>query len=289
MKSMTGYGSSEASTKEGKVSVEARSENHRFLDIKLQAPDFLNDLEGTVNDLVKKNISRGKIKISINPENHQSRTLTINKKTAEKYYMELAKLRDELNLAGDITIDHILMFKEVFNGNNESSVNKTTFRKIRTAVKRAISNLEKSRKTEGRKLQNDLAKRTRKCTTLLNKIKNKRSVFTEENAQRIKERVENLLGDHQIDTQRLYQEVAILCERTDITEEIVRLESHIDQFTNTSRKKGPIGKELDFLILEMNREASTISAKSKDADVSHFTINLRSEFEKMREQVQNIE
>lgn len=289
MKSMTGFGSSEASTKEGKVTVEARSENHRFLDIKLQAPDYLNDLESVVNDLVKKQISRGKIKISINPEDHQVKVPSFNKKTAEKYYAELAKLKKELKLEGDITIDHILMFKDVFNGNHTSHINKTTLKKIETAVRRAVSNLEKSRQTEGKKLQVDLSKRTRKCYKLLERIKKKRSVFTEENAQRIKDRVESLLGNHEIDTTRLYQEVAILSERSDITEEIVRLQAHLEQFGETARKKGSIGKELDFLILEMNREASTISAKSKDADISHFTINLRSEFEKMREQVQNIE
>lgn len=289
MKSMTGFGSSEVSTKDGKITVEARSENHRFLDIKLQTPDILNELESTVNELVKKHISRGKVKIVIINEDHQTKTPVLNKKSAEKYYDQLVKLRKHLGIKGDITINHILMFKDVLNGQQDQTFNKTTLKKIGTATRRAIKNLEKSRKSEGNKLLNDLNKRIRKCYSLLKKIKSKRAVFTNDNVNRLKERVESLIDNHEIDIPRLYQEVAILSEKSDITEEIVRLEAHLEKFRDTTRKKGPLGKELDFLILEMNREASTISAKSKDADISHFTIYLRSEFEKMREQVQNIE
>lgn len=289
MKSMTGFGSSETTTTEGKVTVEARSENHRFLDVKLQVPEYLGELEATVNEIVKKQISRGKIKVSVNTEDQLEKVPAFNKKAAQNYYAELVRLKKELKVEGDITIDHILIFRDIFNGNLNSSISKTTLKKIVTATRKAISNLEKSRRTEGKKLLTDLNKRIRKCHNLVERIKKKRSAFTEDNFQRIKERADALLENQEIDSTRLYQEIAILSERSDITEEIVRLQAHLDQFSETTRKTGPVGKELDFLILEMNREASTISAKSKDADISHFTINLRSEFEKMREQVQNIE
>lgn len=289
MKSMTGFGNSETTTTEGKVTVEARSENHRFLDIKLHVPEYLGELEATVSEIVKKQISRGKIKVSVNTEDQLEKVPAFNKKAAQNYYSELVRLKKELKVEGDITIDHILMFRDVFNGNQNSSISKTTLKKIGTAARKAISNLEKSRRTEGKKLLADLNKRIKKCHNLVEKIKKKRSAFTEDNFQRIKERADALLEDQEIDSTRLFQEIAILSERSDITEEIVRLQAHLEQFSETTKKTGPVGKELDFLILEMNREASTISAKSKDADISHFTINLRSEFEKMREQVQNIE
>lgn len=289
MKSMTGFGNSETTTAEGKVTVEARSENHRFLDVKLHVPEYLGELEATVNEIVKKQISRGKIKVSVNTEDQLEKVPEFNKKAAQNYYTELVRLKKELKVEGDITIDHILMFRDIFNGNQNSSITKTTLKKIGTAARKAISNLEKSRRTEGKKLLADLNKRIKKCHNLVEKIKKKRSAFTEDNFKRIKERADALLEDQEIDSTRLYQEIAILSERSDITEEIVRLQAHLEQFSETTKKTGPVGKELDFLILEMNREASTISAKSKDADISHFTINLRSEFEKMREQVQNIE
>lgn len=289
MKSMTGYGSSEASAREGRITVEARSENHRFLDIRVQAPEHLGDIESLIHDIVKKHISRGKIKVTISTEDRKPNVPSFNRKAAEGYYSQLESLRKELNLEGGITLDHILMFKDLFEISNEKTLTKSSLRKIGTATRRAISNLEKSRKNEGKKLLADLGKRIKRCNSLLSRIKRKRATFTEESFERIKEKVENLLENHEADSARLYQEVAILAERSDITEEIVRLEAHLDQFAETIRKNGPVGKELDFLILEMNREASTISAKSKDADISHFTINLRSEFEKMREQVQNIE
>lgn len=289
MNSMTGYGSSEVITSDGKVTVEARSENHRFLDIKILLPDYLEKMEYAISDHVKKHLSRGKVKILITFEEIDTRTTSLNRKSAEKCFGELKKLRKLLKIEDKITLDHLISFKEIFNGYQGHHISKTTERKINSAVRKAVTNLDKSRKEEGRKHAADLDNRIGKCCELLEKIKARRSDFTSESMKKLKEKVETLISGKDIDQSRMYQEIAILSEKTDITEEIVRLEAHFEKFRETTKRSSPSGKELDFLLLEMNREASTISAKSKNAGISHFTISLRSEFEKMREQVQNIE
>ena len=145
------------------------------------------------------------------------------------------------------------------------------------------------RKHEGKKLEKDLKLRTLIAERLTGKIEAKRENFTKELAEKLSGRIRELLNEIEIDETRLYQEVAILADRSDITEETVRLKAHINKFKETFNKEGSIGRELDFLLQEMNREAGTISAKSKDAEISHLIVELRSEIEKMREQAQNIE
>jgi len=171
----------------------------------------------------------------------------------------------------------------------KKTISKTSFNNIKKVLNDTLRKLDRSKTAEGNKLKLDLLKRIKNCTKLITNIRKKRNNFAKEASKKLKERIENLLEDTNIDEARLYQEVAILTERSDITEELVRLDAHIDKFIETTGSKLPVGKELDFLIQEMNRESGTIAAKSKDANISHYIISLRSELEKMREQIQNIE
>ncbi len=292
MKSMTGFGRSEVETNKGRVVVEIRSENHRFLDIRLQTPNHNREIENAASELIKKYISRGKIWLNIAFEQPESKHLILDKNYAKRCYEELIKLKKELNIKEDVNINHILAFRDIFSNNKqELSFTKSAIQKIKSAIRKAVIDLDRCRKNEGEKLKKDLKKRISRCREYLKKIKEKRADFTSENLKKLKERITSLLGnhEHEIDDARLYQEIAILSERSDITEELVRLQAHIDKFEESLSKKMPVGKELDFLILEMNREASTISAKAKDANISHEIIALRSELEKIREQIQNIE
>lgn len=289
MKSMTGYANCEKSIGNDKILVEARSENHRFLDLKIQIPDSLNSVEHELLELVKKNVSRGKLKITIIIETEDAKLLQFNEEAGRKYIRTLKKVVSDLGINDEINLNHLLVFKELFNNDQDKGLSKSTVKKVKEALLTTLKKLDTSRSAEGKKLQKDLAKRIKKCESQINSVKRKRNNFSKLAFAKLKERVGLLLKDMDIDDYRLHQEIAIQTERSDITEELVRLNAHVGKFTQTLKKSEPVGKELDFLIQEMNREAGTISAKSKDAYISHHIIILRSELEKMREQIQNIE
>ena len=289
MKSMTGYANCEKPISNGRISVEARSENHRFLDFKIQIPESLNLVEHELIEIVKKNISRGKLKIAFIIKSENADFPKFNEEASRKYIKTLKSFISDLKINDDINLNHLLMFKELFNNEQDKTLSKTTIKRVKEALITTLNRLDKSRSVEGKKLQKDLARRIKRCNSLINSVKRKRNNFSKQAFKKLKEKIETMLEDINIDKHRLYQEIAIQTEKSDITEELVRLDAHVGKFTQTLNRSGPVGKELDFLIQEMNREAGTISAKSKDAKISHHAIALRSELEKMKEQVQNIE
>jgi len=289
MKSMTGYGKSEVETENGKIVVETRSENHRFLDIKFQLPDSTLSIENQLSEAVKNSILRGKIRVTVNLESAKNNANSINLEAAKNTKRNIDQLKKELGIKEETRLEHYLMIREIFAADTKQALSKNEIAVITKTVLDAISKLDQSRTSEGRKLEKDIRQRLRIIEKLAVKIKSKRKDFIKDTSIKLKERIEKLLEDNKIDEEKLYQETAYLAERSDITEELVRLKAHISKFRETCGKKGSIGKELDFLLQEMNREAGTISAKSKDAEISHFIIDLRSEMEKIREQVQNIE
>jgi len=289
MKSMTGYGKSESETKYGKLIVETRSENHRFLDIKFQLPDSTLSIENQLSEAVKNLISRGKIRVTVSLEDTKNNSFVLNIDLAKKSKQNIDKLKKELGIKEETRLEHFLMIKEIFSGETKHTLSRNETNDIIKTVLQAIKKLDDARISEGIKLEKDIKQRLKIIEKLTAKIKSKRKDFIKNTSSKLNERIQKLLEDTKIDEERLYQETAFLAERSDITEELVRLNAHISKFRETSRKKGSIGKELDFLLQEMNREAGTISAKSKDAEISHCIIDLRSEMEKIREQVQNIE
>jgi uncharacterized protein (TIGR00255 family) len=286
---MTGYGKSESETKYGKLIVETRSENHRFLDIKFQLPESTLSIENSLSEAVKNLISRGKIRVSISFEDTKNNSFVLNVDLAKRSKKNIDKLKKELGIKEEVRLEHFLMIKEIFSTETKLTLSRNDTSDIMRTVLQAIKKLDEARTSEGRKLEKDIKNRLQIIEKLTTKIKSKRKDFIKNTSSKLKERIQKILEDTKIDEERLYQETAFLAERSDITEELVRLKAHIDKFREISRKKGSIGKELDFLLQEMNREAGTISAKSKDAEISHFIIDLRSEMERIREQVQNIE
>ncbi len=289
MKSMTGFGKSEAETKFGKAIVEARSENHRFLDIKIQLPDSISSIEPELVESVKKLILRGKLRITVSLEGMKNNSPVLNVELAKQSKKNLDRLRKELGIKEEIRLEHFLMIKDIFSPEAKESLSKNDILEIDRVLCGAIQKLDNTRQSEGKKLEKDLRGRLHNIENLTRTISTKRKDFMKTASSKLKERVSKLLNDTQIDEARLFQETAYLTERSDITEELVRLRAHTGKFRETMRKKGSIGKELDFLVQEMNREAGTISAKAKDAEISHLTIELRSELERIREQIQNIE
>jgi len=289
MKSMTGHGKSEVETKYGKLVVETRSENHRFLDIKFQLPDSTLSIENQLSETVKNLILRGKIRVTVSLESPKNNSSSINLELAKKTKKNIDLLKKELGIKEETRLEHFLMIREIFAGDTKQSLSKEVIAVIDKTVSESIKKLDQSRSSEGRKLGKDIRQRLKTIEKLTVTIKSKRKDFIKNTSIKLQERIEKLLEDTKIDEERLYQETAYLAERSDITEELVRLKAHISKFRETCGKNGSIGKELDFLLQEMNREAGTISAKSKDAEISHCIIDLRSEMEKIREQVQNIE
>jgi uncharacterized protein (TIGR00255 family) len=289
MKSMTGFGKSEAETTFGRVVVEARSENHRFLDVKLQLPESLLSIETELNESVKKFLQRGKVRVSVSLEGIKNNTPVLNLELAKQYGKNLDILRKEIDINEEIRIEHFLMIKDIFTSETQGSLTKNQIAELEAVLRDALAKLADTRKSEGKKLEKDLRARIRNIEKLSKEITAKRKDFMKATSAKLQERISKVLADVQIDEARLFQETAYLTERSDITEELVRLKAHVGKFRETIRKEGSIGKELDFLVQEMNREAGTISAKAKDAEISHLTIELRSELERIREQIQNIE
>jgi uncharacterized protein (TIGR00255 family) len=289
MKSMTGFGKSEGETRHGRVTVEVRSENHRFLDLKFLLPESVSSIEPELTETVKKLILRGKLRITVSLEGVKAAPPVINLDLAKQLRKSIESLKKEFGIKEDIRIEHFLTVKDIFTTKTADQLTGNDILDIEKILSRAIQKLDEARKSEGRKLEKDFRERLDKIENLTRTISVKRKDFMETASAKLKERISKILEDSQIDEARLYQEAAFLTERSDITEELVRLKAHIGKFRETLRNKGSIGKELDFLLQEMNREAGTIAAKAKDAEISHCTIELRSELEKIREQLQNIE
>jgi uncharacterized protein (TIGR00255 family) len=289
MKSMTGYGNSEVETNLGKITIEAKSENYRFLDINMQLPESVLSIEPDLIEIIKKYATRGKVRILFISEELKRRTPVMNIELAKDSFRMLEKLKRELLIQDKTRLEHVLLLKEFFSYESKSTLNKVYLNKIKTALRNAMRRLDKARISEGKKIENDIRRRIQKLEKITKQIDAKRSGFKKTFSENIKSRISKLLDDKQLDEGRLNQEIALMAERTDITEEIIRLKAHISRLNETIKKNQSIGRECDFLLQEMNREAGTISAKSKDASISHLIIDFRSEIEKMREQVQNIE
>jgi len=286
---MTGFGKSEGETRYGKVIAEARSENHRFLDIKFMLPDSISPIEPELTETVKKLILRGKLRITLSIEGTKAAVPVLNIDLARQLRKSIESLKKEMGIKEELRIEHFLMTKDIFTTKTADHLSGEDIKDIERVLSKAIQKLDEARKSEGKKLEKDFRERLDKIDGITRNISAKRKDFMATSSMKLRERISKILEDNQIDEARLYQEAAFLTERSDLTEELVRLKAHIGKFRETLRNKGSIGKELDFLLQEMNREAGTIAAKAKDAEISHFTIELRSELEKIREQLQNIE
>ena len=205
-------------------------------------------------------------------------------------HRSLRKLVSSLGLGSEVGIEHLLMMGDSLDGTLQSRVSKREEAKIREAVERAISKFNRSREIEGEKLEKKIMARLERIKKTVDGVKAKRKEFVRKSEKKTREKIERIFSSRENMDPVISQEAAALVtERSEIDEEIVRLETHVSKFRKIVKKRGPVGKELDFLVQEMNREAGTVSAKCKDAGISHLTIDIRLELEKIREQIQNIE
>lgn len=291
LKSMTGFGRGEGETTLGKVFVETRSVNHRYCDINIKLPKRLTPFESRIKEIIRAQVSRGRIDIflkvdSLGEENVQ---LSVDLHLAEKYYQALQSLNERLHLKDKITLELMAGAKDVITAKEEIGDLEPIWQEVLPILKRSFQDLDNMKRSEGDTLAKDLHERLERIAQQLEEIKHLFPSRLEAYQNRLHERVRCLLGGIDVDPSRFQQEVALLAERTDITEEIVRAGSHLSQFLTLLKVEEPVGRKMDFLLQEIHREINTVSAKANDAWISQRVVEIKAELEKIREQVQNIE
>jgi len=290
---MTGYGSAEGNLPLGKVTVEIRSLNHKYLEISLRLPRGFFVLEPMIRDLVKKWISRGRVELTMRVDRSSSFVpryrLEADMNLAEEYIHLLQKIKKMFDLEGEVSLDHIAGASEILSFLEiEENVN-LYWDEIASIIARSLQALDEFRKKEGGILGDDLMGRVKEIKKLIEEIKSRAPCIVDSYRDRLRDRVRILIEGNDYDEVRFYQEVAYFADRSDISEELIRMESHLSQLESKQEREGPVGKTIDFILQEMNREINTIGAKANDALVAHKVIEAKGEIERMREQAQNIE
>ncbi|NWF51521.1 MAG: YicC family protein [Nitrospirae bacterium] len=281
VQSMTGFGCAE---KNG-FRVEIRSLNHRFIDISLKLPPYLSQYDIYLRNIIKEKFHRGKFDISITTDNNSFVQIFINKEMARKIYNIFQDLQKELSIPGMITIDTLMGYREFFVEEKHQYKVDSLFE----AFNEAISNLEQMRLKEGKVLTEEQLQRADLLNKINNKIKSLTLHILDRQKEKFSERLSLLIKSKDVDSVRLMQEAAIMAEKLDISEEVSRIENHVQHFIETLKTGNNIGKKLDFLLQEISREVNTIASKSSDYTISSLTVDMRIEIEKMREQAQNIQ
>ncbi len=293
IKSMTGYGRAEAIINDKKVSIEIKSLNHRFLEIFVRLPGVFSPLEPEVKRKVTDRFARGRIEISIRRDADQSANsegrLELNMPLIRNYYGMLSALKQEFQLKDEINLGLLLGIKDAVTVAETEIDLAQVWGSLQAVLEEAMDNLENMRAQEGGIIGKDLQDRLGLLDSFLMRIKDKSPQVVSEYQKRLSERVKDLMGNFPVDDARLAQEVAIMAERSDITEEIVRFQSHLIQMDSIMRSNEAIGRKIDFLLQEMNREANTIGSKSPDAEISQIVVDIKTELSRLREQIQNIE
>ena len=290
IKSMTGFGKSNLSANNRDYQVEIRSVNHRYLDISIRMPRQLAFLEEEVKKIISSQIKRGKIDVTISFENNsiEGRNIKINTEIAKLYIEQLRNLAQEENILSDIQVTEITKLPDVLNitiDQDDEAIKK----ELLEATNIAVNNLIEMKQTEGNKIAEDLTRRINYIEERILKISELSTGLIEEYVVKLEERIKEILKTDIIDKSRIAQEVVIYADKTSIEEEITRLKSHIIQFKKFLNEKEAIGKKIDFLIQEMNRETNTIGSKANNLDIVNGVIDIKAELENIREQIQNIE
>ncbi|MGA9292254.1 MAG: YicC/YloC family endoribonuclease [Ignavibacteriaceae bacterium] len=287
--SMTGYGKGKAENSSFSVEVEIKSINSRYLDIFLKLPSNLISKDIELRELIKNKISRGKLSVSIQVKQNRNDNLSIiDKEKLNDLVVLIKSIKKAAKIDEKIKISHFLDNKEMFLSDN-FDVPEEEFNVIREALNAALAELKKMKKNEGRELAKDLHKRIDNIGSKLSFIEGEAEKSVKVNFDKFKERMKLLIEDTATYNDRLELELAVIAERADITEECIRLRSHLKFFLESIDKDEEPGRKLNFLCQEMNRETNTISSKSISTDIVHNTVLIKEEIEKIREQIQNIE
>jgi uncharacterized protein (TIGR00255 family) len=296
IRSMTGYGRAEGRHKGTPIAAEVRSVNHRHSEVVAKLPRLLQAHEDRIRTLVQSHVARGRVDVTVNfgGERDPGRGLVLDRALARRYCALLKELQRELGLKGALDVALLAGFRDIIKPAELAAEDPGAARAAEKVLEKALKALDRMRRHEGRTLERDLLARLQEITGRLRTVRLRLPDIVQERQARLQERVNRLLensggGKDGVDQSRVAQEVALLADRSDVSEELTRLDSHLDQFRNFLHKSEPVGRSLDFLLQEMNREVNTIGSKVGDTAVTQEIVALKAEFEKIREQVQNVE
>lgn len=291
IKSMTGFGRCEVTENNRKFTVEMKAVNHRYLDVNVKMPKKLNFFESSIRNELKNYISRGKVDLFITYEDLSENTSNVhyNKELAAEYLKYLRQIQQDFGLDDDIRVSTLSKYPDVFTMEENEGDEEEIWKELKKALDGASEMFVQSRITEGENLKNDLIAKLDNMLKLVDFIAQRSPQIIAEYRQKLQEKVKEMLGDNTVDEARLVTEVTIFADKVCVDEEMVRLRSHVETTKNALIEGGSIGRKLDFIAQEMNREANTILSKSNDLEISNCGIELKTEIEKVREQIQNIE
>ena len=291
IKSMTGYGRVEGLCDGRNIIVEAKSVNHRFLEIALRIPASLYPLEMEYKKKIAERFKRGRIDVSIRLEGECSDTskVNLNMDIARDYFDVLSRLKTEFNIQEPVSIKTLISFRDIFTPPAETQMDADFLNSVEKMLQEALSILVNMRQDEGIVLFSDMQMRLQAIGAIMGEIRLRAPQIVLEYQKRLSDRIKELTAGLELDAGRLAQEVAVMADRCDITEEIVRMQSHIGQFESLLQSDEAEGRKIDFLLQEMNREINTIGSKGNDAEIARQVIEVKSELGKLREQAQNIE
>lgn len=289
--SMTGYGREQTIIDGREITVEIKSVNHRYSEFSVRVPRAYGYLEEKLKTLIKENISRGKIEVNvtINNLNGKEVDIKIDKIMAAGYINALRAANEELGLDDDLTLSELIRFSDIFNVQKAMEDEEKIWNDVKIAAKSAIDKFVIMRKTEGMNMKIDLLEKLDNVEKTLRIVESISPKTVENYRERLFTKLKEILEDANIDEQRILTEAAIFAEKIAIDEETVRLQSHIEQFRSLIEAYEPIGRKLDFLVQEINREINTMGSKAQDVEITKYVVDMKSDVEKIREQIQNIE
>ncbi|MDD6796842.1 MAG: YicC family protein [Clostridia bacterium] len=291
IKSMTGFGRCEMTEETRKISVEMKSVNHRYLEAGIKMPKKLNVFEARIREVIKKYIQRGKVDVYITYEDYAENKVALkyNADVADEYMNIFDKMSRQFELRNDITIAQLSRFPEVISTEEQAADEEEIWNFIRGAVEGACQQMLTARITEGENLKEDLMGKLDNMLDMVGFIEERSPKIMNDYRSKLMDKVKEILGDTTIDESRIATEVVLYADKICVDEETVRLKSHIDHAKKCLGEDGGVGRKLDFIAQEMNREANTILSKADDIEISNKAIDLKTEIEKVREQIQNIE
>ena len=288
---MTGYGKGYIEEDGRSFKIEIKAVNNRYLDLNIKLPKQISSLEDKIRRHVASRIYRGKIDMYITQDKFSQDDIVVNidEMMADAYYDALKKIKDRYSIKDEISLSILSRFQDIITIDKREDDGEKIWNVLNKALDESITMLCKMRKEEGSRLSSDIQKRCDLIYNMVASIEKRSDVVVDEYRKKVQERIADFLGEVEVDEAKLINEVAFFADKSNITEEIVRLKSHLIQLKNTIVLDEPVGKKLDFLVQEMNRETNTIGSKSSDLDITNMVVDMKSEIEKIREQIQNIE
>jgi len=291
VKSMTGYGRACASFEKEDITIEIRAVNHRYLDCNIKVPKLCGFLEEPIKQVLQESVFRGKVDVyvTIEQKNGENVSIALNKSVLESFIEIAGHIKDEYGLKGELSVENAIRLPEVFSITNEDEDMEVLKSNVISTFKEAVKSFVAMRDIEGEKLAYDILSRCEKIKTITEEINKRSPQIVADYRKRLEQKIAEVLSTQDIDNQRILTEAAIFADKVAVSEETVRLESHLSQISKMLKSGGTVGRKLDFIVQELNREANTIGSKCNDLSTTEMVIEIKSEIEKIREQVQNIE